>query len=167
MTEDTALRVELKNGSLIEASDYGTALSALADEYREFVAEECSNVPTDVRLYLKEVSSGSVIAQLVALAPLALPFIENANTVIGFAEHLKTAVEILLSRRPDPNLSTRTLGNIIKFVEPVAKDNAAQVNVQTIIQNQTINQYFTLNSVESNAVQNAARAELEKNSSPA
>jgi hypothetical protein len=166
MTDDTVLRIELKNEAPVDLADYAAALSAVADEYRGFVIEECPEVvSTSFRLYVKEMKSGSTIADLVAMAPLALPFIENANTVISFAEYLKRAITALLHRQ-ERTLSPRTLGNLTTIVEPVAKDNASQLNMQTVIQNQTINNYITVNSVEANAIQNAARLELEKTEAP-
>jgi len=163
----TALRMELKNNEPIEVGDLGAALTALAEEYREYTASNSPDiVAKDVRLYVRTIRPGSTIADFVALAPLALPFIENANSVMSFGQYIATLLNGLLLRNKKPEVGPKSLENAIRLVEPVAKDNASQMNIQLVAENQTINNYITINSVQANAVQNAARRELQQMAEP-
>lgn len=108
---------------------------------------------------MERLESGSILATLQALSPLALPFLENAQTVINFAKFLKQFYSTLLGHRGGQELARHTYTNLSAIVEPVAKDNAAQMNVSTVI-NGDVTIYPNLSSLEANAAQNGARKAL-------
>ncbi len=119
-----------------------------------------------MQLYIRELRSGSVIASLVALTPLALPFLENANSIIDFATHLRHGFDFLLGRvRNTPELPQHTYQNLCTIVEPVAKDSASQWNVSTVI-NGDVHNHYHLNSIEANAAQNTARRRIKEVKTP-
>ena len=62
-------------------------------------------------------------------------------------------------------LPRRTIENVVKIVEPVAKDSASQFTVSTTIQGD-VNIHLHLNSLKANAAQNAARRRLDDLKSP-
>ena len=161
------LQVRIQNESPIAVEDLAASLHALGDEYREWLSDSAErSVTDDVQLYVRELRSGSIIADLVALTPLALPFLENANSIIDFANHLWNGFDFLLGRlRSAPDLPQHSYQNLCTIVEPVAKDGASQLNVSTII-NGDVHNHFHLNSIEANAAQNTARRRIKEVKTP-
>ena len=117
----------------------------------------------DVALYIQEIKTGSIITDLIGLSSASLPLlttVENMAAVIHFGSFLKTCYDFLLGRISQrPNLLRNNYENLSGFVEPTAKDNAAQLNVNTVI-NGDVNLIFSLSSIDANAAQNAARREI-------
>jgi hypothetical protein len=160
--EDTVFTIEINNKKPIELVDLTNSFLSLGEEYKRFVAShpEFSEAP-DVRLYIKEIRTGSVKADLVAIATQAaplIPFISGANSVIGFAKHLKTAYDYFLGKpeaEQKPVLQNTEYGNLASIIEPVAKDNGSQMNfiTQNITQT-TVYQTFVIDSHEANEAQN-------------
>lgn len=159
--EETILTVEINNKRPIELVDLTTSFLSLGEEYKRFVGlhPEFSESP-DVRLYIKEIRTGSVKADLMALAatmiPVVTPLLSQTNSLIGFAKHLKTAYDYFLGKaETKPILHNTEYGNLTAIVEPVAKDNGSQINFITQhIDNRTIYQDFKLDSHEANEAQN-------------
>jgi hypothetical protein len=156
------LEVALRNNRPIPVAAYSASLRAFEDEYRIFVqGKSAGAVAPDVSLYVSRLRTGSLITEMVALAPLALPFLENAGTIIEFAGHLKTTFAWLLSKSTsDDKPSARTLQNIIDISEPVAQDGGSIMKINTVI-NGAVHVHLTLPSVDANAVQNVAKRHLE------
>ena len=50
------------------------------------------------RVYISKIESGSIITHLVDLFPIAIPFIENSNTIVEFTKHLKGTFDYFLGR---------------------------------------------------------------------
>ncbi len=157
------LQVSIQNDSPVAVEDLAASLQALGDEFREWLSESSGRtVADDVQLYVRELRSGSIIADLVALTPLALPFLENANSILDFASHLRNGFDFLLGRlRNAPELAQHSYQNLCTIVEPIAKDGASQLNVSTII-NGDVHTHIHLNSLEANAAQNTARRRTEE-----
>jgi len=159
--ENTVLTVEINNKRPIELVDLTSSFLSLGEEYKRFVSlhPEFSEAP-DVRLFIKEIRTGSVKADLMALATstvaMAAPLFSDANSVIGFAKHLKSAYDYFLGKKEDkPALHNTEYGNRSNIIEPIAKDRGSQINFITQNDNRT-NVYleFNLNSHEANEAQN-------------
>lgn len=167
MPDETKLTVEIKNETPVLLEDFTQSFRGLADEYESYVHERATEAMADVRLYVREIRTGSIIADLVALAPLALPFVENANTVVGFAQYLTAGFNFLRgATKEKPPMSKRDYENLSAIVEPTAKDGASQFNVSTTFNgNVVVN--LNLDSRDANAIQNSARRELAALKEPA
>lgn len=159
------LNYELKNARPIELHDLTKSLESFADEFRRYVnVTEPEASASDVTLYVKEIRAGSILATLVAASPQIIQNVGYINAVVGFVKHLKGAYDWLSGKSEDkPPLDKASLENLANIVEPVAKDHAAQVNIN----NPTGPIFVRLNSMEANAVQNAARREIERLAEPA
>jgi hypothetical protein len=171
--EDTIFTVEINNKRPIELVDLTSSFLSLGDEYKRFVdlQPEFTEAP-DIRLYIQEIRTGSVKADLIALAttagPAVMPLISGVNSVIGFARHLKTAYEYFLGKTSDkPPLHSAEYSNLSAIVEPVAKDNGSQINFITQNNNHTtVYQTFTLDSHQANEAQNLIARERLKLKAP-
>jgi len=161
MDEQSRLTIEIKNDRPVSVVDFTRSFSSIGDQYQRFahIKKEVDALDT-AQLFIREIRPGSIIADLIVLAPLALPFAENANTIIDFASHLRTGFYFLLGKLKDrPEFKKKDLQNLSGIVEPVAKDSAAQLNVNTTI-NGNVSLVFNFNSIEANAIQNSATREI-------
>jgi hypothetical protein len=169
--DDIRLTVEIENASPVLLDDFTASFGGLGDEYELYARERGWATPVPgVRLYVREIRAGSIIADLIALAPFALPFVEHANTIIEFTKHLGEIYSRLLGRKAQPaaavNLTKRDYENVSSIVEPVAKDSASQINFTATI-NSHVEYHFHMDSIEANAAQNAARREIAQLQQPA
>lgn len=159
MSEQAGITVKIENRQPVELTDLTRCLLAFADEYNRF-AGKCDDpfVAHEVKLYIKEIRPGSIIADLVAMAPFALPLMENTSHIVDFVKHLKECLEYLLAKlKNKPQMDRASRENLIQIIEPVAKDSGSQITIGTI---NIESVHITLNSMEANAAQNFARREL-------
>jgi len=80
---------------------------------------------------------------------------EHAVTVVDFCKYLNSAYSWLLGNESDKPaaIEIANLENLSNIIEPVAKDNGSQINISTVNITEPI--YISINSQESNAIQNA------------
>ncbi len=163
--EATVLTIHIDNRNPVELIDLTNSFLSLGEEYKRFAANhpEYGDSPS-VRLYIKEIKTGSIIADLVAIAAIGsqtlLPTLGQANTVIGFSRHLKAAYDYFTGKSNEkPELNKTGYGHFSSIVEPIAKDNGSQVNFITTV-NQTVVQTFNITSPDANAAQNSIGREL-------
>lgn len=164
MEDEIKLTVKIENSQPVELIDLTESLMAFGDEYKRFMQSGNSETlaGAELRLYVKEIRTGSIITDVVALAPLYLPYIEHAKTVITYAKHLKTVYDYFVGRSKDkPALDKTSYNNFAKIIEPVAKDHGSQMFFSpTINGNVTFN--VSLTSMEANAAQNTIYREVEQ-----
>lgn len=142
----------LSNSRSVELADLSLSLLALANEYGRFCAVQ-GDTP-ESRLYIVEIKSGSIVAELVAMASAVLPLFEQVNSVIAFVLELKKLKQALLSDQADGQDNPQTLRNLYEFVEPVVKDSASAWNIRA----ETVN--VTINNLEAGAMQNRINRRL-------
>lgn len=163
MNDSGKIVVEIKNHYPVELLDLTQSLYSFAKEYEGYAHAEFEGADrSGTKLFVKEIRAGSIITELVPIAAGMLPLLSEANTVIGFAKHLKLAIDWLRNpnRETKPVISRNTLTNVSSIVDPVAKDSASQINIHTEIENYAP-VYITVNSQEANALQNNVRTELD------
>lgn len=156
-TNEILLRIEIKNKTPIELLDLTKSFVSLANQFNSYVASNGeSKEDREAKLYVREIKTGSVILDLVELATKSiLPFVENVNTIVGFAGYIKDAYNFLIGKsKEQPTYFTHNdYRDLSQILNPVANDNASQINVSTVVNN-TTNVYLTINSLEANAIQN-------------
>lgn len=149
------MKFEIKNVQPIELIDLTNSLLALGNEYQRFISRTHPEADaSEVKLYINEVRSGSVIALLTAMSPQLIEGFNYMNTVVDFATFLKSAFELLGSGKADKNteLTPSTLSNLAQIIEPVAKDSGAQLNIGTLNVSGG-NVYLTVPSKEADMIQ--------------
>lgn len=164
MEISTALRIEIKNQYPVELIDLTGSFFCIADEYKRFMEAEYGELQKEhITLYVQDLKSGSIIADLINNAPALLPLIaatENIESIIRYASYLKNIYDYLLGKTNNrPNIKKANYQNIAGFVEPIAKDQASQVNTYTVYHNQPT-LIMNLDSISANAIQNAAKREI-------
>lgn len=149
--QDTELVLHIKNDKPVELVDFTMSMNAFANEYY-------AQTNHASQLYVKRLESGSIIATLLATAPQVLPFVNDLNTAIDFINHIKNCVDYLQNKtghRP----SDETLQNMDKFLEPIAKDSQASININVYGDHNHVN----IDSLQANAMQNQIKRELQSN----
>jgi hypothetical protein len=163
--QDTRLVVSINNKQPIELLDLITSLLSLASQFSSYVKKNGTNkTERETKLFVKEIKSGSVVVELVELATVSLiPFAENMNTIFEFATYCKNALTyILKGNEPENNkleLSPNDYREFSAIVNPIAKDNASQINFSTTINGNPILN-FNFDSIQSNAIQNTVKRQL-------
>ena len=157
MEKDIRLIIEIKNKQPLELLDLTKSFVSLANQFNNYVSIEGeSKEDREAKLYVKEIRSGSVIMELVEYASIgAIPFIENVNTIVGFGGYLKDAYNFLLGKSEKKTVEylQSDLKDLSQIINPVANDNAAQINISTTI-NGTVELHINLDSTQANAAQN-------------
>jgi hypothetical protein len=163
--QDTKLIIKISNKEPIELVDLTKSLFSLASQFSSYVEKNgTSKEEREARLFVKEIRSGSVIIELIELATVGLiPFAENMNTIFEFATYCKNVFAYLLkgseTEEDKPELSTTDYKELSAIVNPVAKDNASQINFSTTVNGNVILN-FNLDSTQSNAIQNIVKRQL-------
>jgi hypothetical protein len=155
---ENKLTIKICNETPIELIDFTECLLGVGLQYVRFLSKHPEIAEAnDIRLYIKEVRQGSTIADLVPLAPYALPFVANANSIIGFSKYMLAFGKYLLGEGGKPsNIEKPDYEQFNKITTPIAKDSSSQFNLSVVINgNIDVNQTFNFGHVEANAMQNA------------
>lgn len=166
--KDISLRVEIKNNKPLELSELTKSLTALASQYNSFSEKNgFTENERQAKLYIKEIRSGSVILDLMEIASVGvIPFAENINTLVGFSDYFKKAVNYFVKGEGEnPDLSVQDCKDFSQIVSPIAKDNASQLNMSVKIDG-NFHQYVYLDSKDSKAFQNTLKAEIKNKLEP-
>jgi len=171
--QDVRLVIEILNKEPLELIELTKSLVSLGSQFERFVQKNGENKEDrEAKLFVKEIKSGSVILHLIETSTVGiLPFLENVNTVIGFAKHCKKIYEFYLNPIKDASSSTALdidatdIKELSSIINPTALDNGSQFNINaTINGNVTVN--LSLNSNEANAIQNRFKTEIENLKQP-
>lgn len=164
------LVIEIKNIQSLELVEMANCLLSAGAEYQRYLSvNESAAAAEDVKLFVREVRSGSAIFDICAASGSILPqMIEHGRTLLGFVIDLKKVLGYLKKESPDKpeGLDKAKLDRVIRIVQPTAKDSpGAQFSIY-YVENGKIADTINLNVMEANAIQNTARTEIEKLSVP-
>ena len=162
--QDIRLHVHIEDTKPMELLDLTNSLVSLNNQYVAYLKRHLNqNMNSDAKLYVKEIRKGCVIVELVdTLTAVVIPFVENANTIIGFASYCKEVIQYFLGRNNNnPGLTISDCKDFKNIVNPIAVDNGAVLSIGTLI-NGDINIEVKTNNVEANAIQNAIRKEINR-----
>ncbi len=167
------LIVEIQNKNPIELVDFTNSFYSISAEYHKFLSDnKIFKATKDSKLYVKEIRQGSIITELIdlaqPLAPLLIPFVENTIQIIEFAKYLNKGFNWLLGKeetRPQ-NITNTDIKNLSNIVAPIAHENGSNIIFTGDINNPTINVTYNYNTVEANAIQNAAAREIAQSKIP-
>lgn len=156
--DNSLLRVEFNNTKPIELTDLTSSFSALAESFKDYAHQRTGDPqPDNLRLYVKEIKSGSVIADLVAMADQAQFIVEHVEVFAGFVANANELVNFFMGRSSSHGVkpTQRQARQIAQIVEPVAKDFGSQFNMN-VSDGATVNVYqsFNIGGMEAAAVQN-------------
>lgn len=162
MQEDSAvLRVEIKNVKPVDLIDLTTSLMALGQSFSDYATAKTGDpLPDNMRLYVKEMKSGSVIAELVTLTEQAQWIAEHIEVLAGFVGNLDDIMKFFMGKTAelDEKPTRRQAEQVVGIAEPIAKDGGSQLNI-SVMDGGTVNIHQTIHmtSLDANAMQNGAR----------
>ena len=158
---DGVLTVEIKNSRPVELTDLAVSLQALAVSFREYANGRGDPLPDNIQLYVTELRTGSIIAQLSALAEQTQWVLDHVEMLAGFVTNTNDVINFFLGRKSDAtNLPSRgQAANIASILEPIAKDGGSQINI-SINGPVTFAPVIVVNSLEANAFQNSVKRYL-------
>ena len=88
-TDESKLRIQVCNKRPIELINFTESLLSVGQQYKRFIAKNPTLTPTeDVSLFVQEVRTGSITADLVPMSVAALPFIIDFNNIAAFLSYL-------------------------------------------------------------------------------
>jgi hypothetical protein len=110
------LTIKIENKKPIELLDLTASLSALGQNYEEFVFSHGYDPKAgNVRLYITELRSGSIIAELQSLADQASFVLDHLDVFAGFVTNLDDLIKFFLNQK-------------IATPEPISKIAAEQIS---------------------------------------
>jgi hypothetical protein len=179
-TGDGLLTVKFDNKAPIALEDLTASLNALAQSYEDYVAATGEASPeAGVKLYVHNLRTGTITAVLQAIAdqghllfgehgvvPAVQSAFEHADTIGGFIVSLNDVIQFFLGNQDKNQPSKKEAEQVVKILEPIAKDNGSQLTVgfggSVAIHGPAFlgPVHFHYTSQEANAAQNSARRYL-------
>lgn len=160
MAEEATLTIRFENKRPVDLLDLASSLQSFAARYTDFARDQGYDpIEGNVRLFIKELRTGSIIAELSTLAEQASFVLEHKDVLAGFVSHVNELAQFFLRFVPGLKapVTRKEAEQLSRFVEPVAKDAGSQLFLTVGPQSQvTINQ-FHINSEQANAIQNGIR----------
>lgn len=142
MAETPLLTITLKNSAPVELITLADSLDALGKQYISFAAATgFEPVPGNIRLYIDELKTGSIVAVLKEIADQAAFWQDHQAVLAAFAGNLNDLILFFAGLKPTKDTTDITridAENIARITEPVAKDGGAQLIIQVTGSNNTI-----------------------------
>ena len=162
------LRVSIHHTRPVELSSLSNSLWSLAAFHNRYAARMGLTIGDDpVRLYVREIRSGSIIVDLIAQAQNFALFADTAKSILDFSTTFIGALKFLKGGGDQPEgLKTADAENIKGFLEPIARDLGATFHIGSNQGSIQVNNYFG-NSADSNVIQNRASRWIEEQRAPA
>ncbi len=168
------LDVKLEYSQPVELADLTLSLQGLARSYKRYATQHDIDVGDAVKLYVREIKSGSVIVDLVndtlahavaagpVIAGMALPELTSkAKLLLDFAKFVKGTYDFFRGSAPKPaDLTAPHIRDLSNVLEPVAKDSNGNVSINAR-DNAQVYVQVTVNQTDANAIQNKAVKEIE------
>lgn len=145
MASDSTLTITLKNQRPVELLDLTASLHALGEQYGEFVHSRGYDPLADnVRLYVTELRTGSIIAELKAMAEQSSLVLKHAEVFVAFLANFNDIINFFLamSRPATRPVSRGDAEQVAQILEPVAKDQGSQLFLE-VKGDVTINYHYT------------------------
>lgn len=157
-----SVRFELKNERPVEVEDLTTSLLSFSQQYQRFAQSyRADGLEDGTKLYISEIRSGSIIAELMSAAEQLSWVVDHKEIIAGFVSHLNDLFQIFLrGREPPPTVDKTDLTQLSQIIEPVAKDESSQLNISVNSGGAPIT--INITSAEANAIQNRIARSLNK-----
>lgn len=154
--ESKKLELIINNVKPVALKDLSISLLSFNHQFHKFVESETdeeTNIGSE--LIIKEVRSGSIIVELASLAAPVVPLLWEGGTLTQWSKIVQDTASWLLgkSTQSPKEYSKQDLQEWTQIIEPIAKDNGAQMNINVADGGKVINQ-ITFNSNDAKAMQN-------------
>lgn len=162
---DTMLRIHISHSKPIDLIEFSETIKSFGNLYSSYVSRKADcDIMTQSKLYVEKVEEGSILFYLCeTVATNLIPFVENANTILGFAEYFKNVTEYLSEGKgKDPELTLQNCNDFHNAYNLVAGDVNGTMEVSAVNKNDVAVQFnnCTFNYNISNASQNSLRKKM-------
>lgn len=164
---DTILKIKINNNQPVELLELTKSMLALANQYNRYVDKNAEfAAERESKLLVNEVKTGCIEFDLIELVSVSIiPFMDNTNTIIGFAKLVKDIFDYLLrgstEDAKEPPLDVSDLKDMSGFVSMVANDSGSNTTISTVV-NGNVSFTFNIDSTNANAFQNIAKKKIEQ-----
>jgi len=157
------LTLEIKNEKPVDLLVLAASLEAYANQYQTFVRSTGHDVEGEnVRLYVQEMRSGSIIAEFISLAEQISLVADHLDALGGFVTHIREISEYYLGKRETKSeVSDKELQRVSDFYEITAQDQGSQINTIVKDGGQVILN-VNVTSTEARAIQNGIQRDINK-----
>ncbi|MFC1602897.1 hypothetical protein ACFL3U_04975 [Pseudomonadota bacterium] len=165
---NSKLEITIKNEKPVVLTDLTLSLLGVNQQFQCFLESETNeDYQPSTELYIKEVRSGSIVVELVAISMPIVPLIWEGGPLSQWATQAQAMINWFLGKvkNPPKDVTKNDLKQWNSILEPVAKDASSQLNISVTDNAKVINQIF-INSQEANASQNKIMRELESFDDP-
>ena len=131
------LRLDLQEPA--DLFDLVGALSAVANQFEQFIRREHQNLKGDARLFVKEIRKGSIIVELI---PVILPLIENMDRVLvvdGFVRRFGGLLTSYSEGDKKDDLSRSDIKDLMGAVSIIANDPNGTSSISSVEYHKTKN----------------------------
>ncbi len=158
------LTLTIQNTEPVDVVDFTGSMLALAHQFQDYANQAFDDSDSaNLRLFIREMRSGSVIADLIPIAQQADWILDHKDLLGAFVGNLSEMAEYFLkgssSAKKQPNEPSRSEARqLSQIIEPIAKDVGAQLSIQAKDNaSVTFHAHFHLNSRDANAIQNQVK----------
>lgn len=167
---DTSKKLEItfENQTPVLLDDLTGALFSVGQQYARFVeAATTEQYRASPDLFIKEVRTGSLVFEVVALGMPILPLVWQGGSLSEWVDVAKETFDWLLNRRniPPVEMAKQDLQQWDSIIEPVAKDNGSQI-IFNVTDNGKVTNNFIINSPDALIAQSSIRKLLADAKSP-
>lgn len=151
MSESEAyLSIRLDLGEPVEISDFAALFAGMGGQFEEYLKDEYPEAAGSVRMYVREVRNGSVIADLFANIPDLIEYMDSALIVMGFASLFSKRVRSWIAGTPVAGAKKPVLRDAADTLRVVANANKGKATLTSYrhhngIWQETIEAEFTPN----------------------
>jgi hypothetical protein len=153
----------LENSKPVDLLDLTGSLAAFGEAYSDYVVRAGYDIePGNVRLFIREIKTGSIIAALVSMADQASWVLSHFDAAVGFVSRFNQILHYFLllpSASHEEAPTKREAAQAIAVMEPAAKDGGSNLFFNISGGDVHIHHYHEsrYDSQKANAIQNSAR----------
>ena len=121
----------------IEVDDFVSAFTSLSSQYQRFVRTNFHEISPDVDIFVREITSGSIVADLIAWAQSALaPVGDELQKAIteGFVRYLSGRLSTYFKIGGRDHQATKSdLADLMGAVQAIAKDTNGSSKIEAVV----------------------------------
>lgn len=117
----------------IEVEEFARLFAGLGGMFDDYLREEQSTAKGQVRLYIKEVRKGSIVADIVPSIPDLIDMMDKGLIVLGFASLFSRRVRCVLTGQFLEGATKSDVAHTMDVVQAIAQDPNATAILETIV----------------------------------
>ena len=165
----TVLTLKIDNSQPIRLADFVHAFTSLAEEYRQTVSDSNDFVASEAEIYVKEVRTGSIVADLIpvvaSVVPLVAAEVDRVILAVEVVERWRQRLTSLVQGVIPDGASRSDLRRWANAVEAIARDPDASSTLEAATfedGTREVRASFTFKSSEARQIENVIEGEFQR-----